>query len=54
MGNVFDSMGSSGATLFKNLDALDFEFLPKVLPYRDGQHKYIATCKNPLTEGRNG
>jgi len=54
MGNVFNSMGNPEGVLFKNLDALDFEFLPKVLPFRDGQHKYIATCINPLTEGRNG
>ncbi len=54
MGNIFNDMLKSGESLFKNLDALDFEFVPKLLPYRENQHKYIATCINPLLEGRNG
>ncbi len=54
MGNIFDNQLKAGESLFKNIDALDFEFVPKLLPYREGQHKYIATCINPLLQGRNG
>lgn len=54
MGNLFDDMLSSGESLFKNLDALDFEFVPKLLPYRENQQHYIAACIKPLLQGRNG
>ena len=54
MGNIFNNMLSSGESLFKNLEALDFEFVPKRLPYRDNQQHYIASCIKPLLHGRNG
>ncbi|RMD58297.1 AAA family ATPase, partial [Candidatus Woesearchaeota archaeon] len=40
--------------VFKNEDALDAEWLPKNLPYRETQHHQIAACIKPLLEGRNG
>ncbi len=54
MGNIFNDMLKSGESLFRNLDALDFEFVPKMLPYRENQQHYIATCIKPLLQGRNG
>lgn len=54
MGNLFDDMLKSGESLFKNIDALDFEFLPKLLPYRENQQQYVARCIKPLLLGRNG
>lgn len=54
MGNIFNDMLKSGESLFKNLDALDFEFIPKMLPYRENQQHYIASCVKPLLQGRNG
>ncbi|MBN2112143.1 AAA family ATPase [Candidatus Woesearchaeota archaeon] len=54
MGNIFDGMLKEGESLFKNLDALDFEFVPKLLPYRENQQHYIAGCIKPLLQGRNG
>lgn len=54
MGNIFSNMLGSGESLFKNLDALDFEFVPKLLPYRENQQHYIAGCIKPLLQGRNG
>lgn len=40
--------------IFKNEDALDTEWLPKNLPYRETQHHQIAACIKPLLQGRNG
>ena len=54
MGNIFEGMLKEGESLFKNLDALDFEFVPKLLPYRESQQRYVANCIKPLLQGRNG
>ncbi|MBI4144897.1 AAA family ATPase [Candidatus Woesearchaeota archaeon] len=43
-----------GETLFRNEDALDLEFVPKLLPYRELQQKRAAACIRPLLEGRPG
>jgi cell division control protein 6 len=54
MGSLFRDMLDSNESVFKNLDALDFEFLPKLLPYRENQQHFIATSIKPLLQGRNG
>ena len=41
-------------TLFSNPDALDPDFVPKLLPFRENQQKHIATSINPLFHGRYG
>ena len=41
-------------SLFKNETALDYEFLPKLLPYREYKQKYVANCIKPLLQERNG
>jgi len=53
---LFDDVLRSDQTLVKNVDALDYEFLPKILRYRENQQKYLATCIKPLFNkmpGRN-
>ena len=50
----FKDITNKGEHLFKNEDALDPEWLPKNLPYRESQHKFIANCITPLLQGRNG
>jgi cell division control protein 6 len=50
---LFNQKGG-GETLFQNEDALNLEFVPKLLPYRDLQQKRVAACIRPLLEGRNG
>ena len=47
-------MLKSEESLFKNEYALDYEFLPKLLPYRESEQKYLAECIKPLFQGRNG
>ena len=51
---LFDEALRSDESLIINEDALDFEFVPKVMPFRESQHKYIAQCINPLFTGRTG
>ncbi|MFH1510504.1 MAG: AAA family ATPase [Candidatus Woesearchaeota archaeon] len=51
---LFDDMLKSGESLIKNEIALDFEFIPKLLPYRESQQRYIAQCIKPLLLGHNG
>ncbi|MFH1073349.1 MAG: AAA family ATPase, partial [Nanoarchaeota archaeon] len=51
---VFDHILKSDQTLIKNEAALDYEFVPKLLPYREKEQKYLATCISPLLSGRTG
>ncbi|MFH0929600.1 MAG: AAA family ATPase [Candidatus Aenigmatarchaeota archaeon] len=41
-------------SLFVNPSVLEQTFLPKLLPFREGQHKYLAECIKPLFERRSG
>ncbi|MBV6343243.1 Cdc6/Cdc18 family protein [Candidatus Magnetobacterium casense] len=47
-------MLAGGETLFKNEDALDADYVPKLLPFREGQQFAIAAGIRPLFQGRNG
>ncbi len=51
---LFDDVLNAGESLFKNEDALEYEFLPKLLPYREREQKELARLIAPLLEGRNG
>tara|TARA_Y100000310_G_scaffold62055_2_gene57322 strand:- start:1703 stop:2758 length:1056 start_codon:yes stop_codon:yes gene_type:complete len=41
-------------SLFKNEVALDFSYQPKLIPYREQEQKFVASCIKPLFSGRNG
>jgi len=41
-------------SVFINVESLEQTYLPRLLPYREEQHKYIAECIKPLFNGRNG
>jgi archaeal cell division control protein 6 len=51
---VFFTDSKKGVDIFKNEDALDPEWIPKVLPYRGEQQKVIADCIRLLLQNRNG
>ncbi len=51
---LFDEMLGSDESLFKNEEALNPDFVPKVLPYRGMQQQQIANAIKPLMMGRNG
>lgn len=54
MPSVFKDILGSDQTLLKNELALDFEYLPKMIPYREEEQKRMAMCIKPLFESRNG
>lgn len=41
-------------SLFLNPTALENTFLPRLLPYREEQHRYLAECIKPLQSKRSG
>lgn len=51
---LFDAALKEGESLFKNEDALDYEFVPPVIPFRENQQHALASCIKPLLQGRNG
>ena len=51
---IFKDMLSSNETLFKNAVALDYDYLPKLIPYRENQQMHMASCIKPLFSNRSG
>lgn len=51
---VFKDMLGSGETLFKNANALDYDFIPKLIPFREGEQREIVSAVMPLMQGRSG
>jgi len=51
---IFDDMLGADESIFKNEIALSFDYIPKLIPYRESQQKYIASCIKPLLQQRNG
>jgi len=45
---------TQSTSLIRNEEALDFEFVPKLLKYREKQQHYVAGCIKPLLENRTG
>lgn len=54
MGDLFKDMLSSEESLFKNEVALNFDYQPKLIPFREIHQKTIASCIKPLFQKRNG
>jgi cell division control protein 6 len=51
---LFKDMLHGDESLFINEMALDYEFLPKLLPYRESEQRQFATNIAPLLQSRNG
>ncbi|MFT4311064.1 MAG: Cdc6/Cdc18 family protein [Candidatus Woesearchaeota archaeon] len=51
---LFDDVLKDNESVIKNDAALDFEFLPKRIPYREQEQEYMATCIKPLFQNRSG
>ncbi len=54
MPDLFKDFLNNSESLFKNEIALDIEFIPKLIPFRESENKYIATCIKPLFQKRTG
>ena len=54
MSSLFDNVLKNDETLFKNELALDSEYMPKIIPYREGEQKEIVLAIKPLFYNRSG
>ncbi len=51
---LFKDMLKSDQTLFKNAVPLDYDYLPKAIPFRESEQGRIAVAMKPLFQDRNG
>ena len=51
---LFDNTLKSNESLFIDENVLDFNYLPKIMKYREDQQKYVAECIKPLFSDRSG
>ncbi len=51
---MYDDLLKHNESLLKNEYALDYTFLPKNVPYREIQQKFLASCLKPLMNEHNG
>lgn len=51
--SLFNNMLRSDQTLFKDPVALDYDYLPKLLPFRENEQFALANCIKPLFSNRN-
>ncbi len=54
MGGLFKDILGSSESLFKNDVALDYSFVPKIVPYREKEQRIIASCIKPLFQEKTG
>ncbi|MFT4310540.1 MAG: Cdc6/Cdc18 family protein [Candidatus Woesearchaeota archaeon] len=52
--SIFDEVLKSNESIFKNDVALSYEFMPKFVPYREGEQRVIASGVAPLFHNRTG
>ena len=52
--SLFKDILAHNESLFLDTLALDLEYVPQIVPYRESQQKYIAECIKPLFNNRNG
>ena len=52
--SLFKDILAHNESLFLDTLALDLEYVPQIVPYRENQQKYIAECIKPLFSNRNG
>ncbi len=51
---MFKDMLGSEESLFRDSVALDYDYLPKILKFREVEQRHFATCIKPLLASRNG
>ncbi|HLC57928.1 MAG TPA: AAA family ATPase [Candidatus Nanoarchaeia archaeon] len=54
MAGLFNTILKDNESLFMNELALDYGFIPKVIPFRENQQQYIASCIKPLFNSHSG
>jgi cell division control protein 6 len=51
---IFEGLLKEGESLFVDEISLDFDYIPKILKYRENEQKEVAVCISPLMQGRQG
>lgn len=51
---IFNDILRSDETIFKNAIALDYDYIPKLVPFRDIHQKHMASCIKPLFNDMSG
>lgn len=51
---IFNDILRSDETIFKNAIALDYDYIPKLVPFRDIHQRHMASCIKPLFNDRSG
>ncbi len=51
---LFKDMLKGDETIFKDEIALDLDFIPSPIKFRENEQQHIATCIKPLAQNRNG
>ncbi|MCD4759571.1 AAA family ATPase [archaeon] len=51
---LFDDILHDNESLFLDEIALDYDYVPKEIPYREEQQHFIASCIAPLLQKKNG
>ncbi len=51
---LFDDILQGNESLFVDEIALDYDYVPKEIPYRENQQKFIANCIAPLLQNKSG
>ncbi len=52
--SLFKDMLKDSESLFLDTVALDYDYIPKLIPYREKEQKYVASCIKPLFQERDG
>lgn len=52
--SIFNDFLKSDETIFKDVTALDYEYIPKLIPFREIHQKHMAMCIKPLFNERAG
>lgn len=51
---IFKDILRSDETIFKDVNALDYDYVPKLIPFREIHQKHMASCIKPLFQQRSG
>ena len=54
MSSLFKDMLSSEESLFRDTVPLDYDYMPKLVLYREKHQNYMASCIKPLLQNKNG
>ncbi|MBS3126054.1 AAA family ATPase [Candidatus Woesearchaeota archaeon] len=52
--SIMKDMLGANESLFKNEIALDYSFIPKLIPFREKEQRHVAFCLKPLFQARTG